>query len=289
MPQTRPRRSSARPSFALLLTALTLSTTALIPSAPAATILLNFVSAPTKDILGTGTTAADFAPFAFTTLTDPQIREASLAAVRADYLSFPNSAADALSPLPRGMELNLNFELRTATTPPADPPANHDPEYYSVAIGTGTTGDGFLGYSLGSAIRDRSGAGPNSGTTTATIIGSILTNNIASLADLATTDAQRINLLAGTIAHEIGHALSLEHPRGPAPNPGQSPFSIMSTGAAPSNMPSQERTTDRAFSYAEFAQLIAAVGLRAVPTPGTLALLSLGGVIALRRRRATAG
>jgi hypothetical protein len=116
-----------------------------------------------------------------------------------------------------------------------------------------------------------------------TIFGSSLTDSIAALLPLASNDQHRIQLLAGTVAHEIGHGLGLPHPPGPLANPGESAWSVMATGASPSLMPSAERIKDRDFAYSEFSTLITNVGLRVatpVPEPTTGAMLALG-VLAL--------
>ena len=125
-----------------------------------------------------------------------------------------------------------------------------------------------------------------------TMFGSALTDTISGLLNLATSNEQRINLLAGTVTHEIGHGLSLVHPSGQAPNPGASLWSVMATGASPSLMPSIERVKDRDFSYGEFSTLMQTVGLRPVspiPEPGTWLMMGLGLVaVAWVRRKAPA-
>jgi hypothetical protein len=253
-------------------------------TASALTIVLDFVTGPTTDIFGTGTTIADYAPYGFTGMNTAQIQAATLAAVTADYLAYPTVGMDASSPLPNGMELAIDFELASGTTPPV----NGDSEYFYVAIGDNTTGDGFLGAACLACVRNAAGAGPNFGVAIGDIVGSILVDNIAGLAGLASTDTQRINLLAGTISHEIGHTLSLPHPPGAQANPGASAYSIMGTGASPTFMPNAERVKDRAFAYSEFDQIIDAVGLRdagAVPEPDMLGLFLLGAALLFMNRR----
>ena len=249
--------------------------------AEALTISLAFVTSPTLDVFSVGTTAETFAAFGFTGMNTAQVQAGILAAVTNDYLGYPTGGP---SPLPAGKELNINFVMSTSITAPT----NGDSEYYFVSIGANTTSDGFLGQACVSCVRKPVETGPNFGVTNGMIVGSILTDVIASaLGGLATTDTQRINLIAGTVSHEIGHALSLPHPSSALTNPGASSFSIMATGAPPTNMPNSQRILDRAFGYTEFDQLIDAIGVRdvSVPEPASLATLALGSVVILLRAR----
>lgn len=240
--------------------------------AAALTFGLQFVTGPTLDTFSVGTTAADYSGFGFSGMSTAQIQQSILDAVIADYLAYPTVGENPLSPLQNGLGLNIDFILTTNTLAPL----NADPEYFFVAIGNGTTGESFLGQACYACVRTAAGGGASAGA--GTLIGSILVDNIASLAGLATTNAQRIQLLAGTIAHEIGHALSLVHPNGMQANPGASPYDLMATGAEPTNMPNSERVKDRAFSYTQFDQLIGAVGTRdfAVPEPAGMWLSGMG-------------
>ncbi len=254
---------------------------ALVPRARATTIFLDFVTSSTTDILtpSATTTQADLAVlFSFSTLNNTQIQSALLNAVMNDFLGYPTVAANAGSPLPNGKQLNVNFLLAGTSS--------LDPEFYFIDIGNGSYS--FLGQACLACIRTSIGGAPT--VPNGARVGSIISNTIAtSLASLATTDAQRLNLLSGTISHEIGHTFSLYHPNSALANPGASLYSLLATGEAPTNMPNDQRILDRAFSYSEFTQLISAIGVTdaPVPEPATLSIFGIGisFIIGIRVRR----
>ncbi|MEO5734252.1 MAG: hypothetical protein ABIN96_11625 [Rubrivivax sp.] len=253
---------------------------ALPRSAQALTIMLNFVSASTTDRNGVTSIPETFSGWGFTGLDLNGIRQATLTNVMADYLSYPTFAINMFSPLPAGKELNINFEFSNGLTAPV----NGDTEWYYMNIGDASPNVSFLGQACLGCVRSATGV-PT--VANGSIFGSTLTDSISSgLLSLASTDQQRLNLLSGTAAHEIGHSLGLPHPSSALANPGQSTFSIMATGAAPTSMPNNQRILDRSFAYTEFQVLINRVGLRdvtPVPEPRTSLLLALG-VVALTLR-----
>jgi hypothetical protein len=240
--------------------------------AEALTVLLNFVSGPTTDRNNVSTLPETFASWGFTGMSLTDVRNATLAAVQNHYLGYPSFATNALSPLPAGYELNINFEWSNGQTAPV----NGDTEWYYMNIGDANPNQGFLGQACLGCVRNSAG---NSTVANGTMFGSSLTDTISGLLGLATSNAHRINLLAGTVTHEIGHGLSLVHPSGQAPNPGASLWSVMATGASPSLMPSTQRILQRDFSYVEFNTLINRIGTREVmpiPEPSTYLMLALG-------------
>jgi hypothetical protein len=280
--QTAVRRIASSWKHAVLGTTLAVGLSVAAPRpAEALTIVLNFVPSATTDLFGVGTLPETFATWGFTSLDLAGVRAATLAAVRTDYLGYPTVGSNAASPLPIGKELNVNFTFGSGLTGPG----NGDTEWYYMAIGDANPNQGFLGQACLGCVRNASGV---STTANGAIVGSILTDTIAGLLSLATSDAQRINLLAGTVSHEIGHTLTLVHPNGPLPNPGASTYSLMGTGASPTLMPNAERVKDRAFAYSEFSSLITSVGLRNVspiPEPGTALLLAVGVMVCAWRMR----
>lgn len=261
--------------FALLI--------AVAPSAAALSFGLNFVSTNATDIYGVTTSAADFSSFGFVGLSNNDIQTAVLNAVIADYLAFPTVGIDPLSPIAAGLTLNVNFYL----TSNHSAPVNGDTQYYFINLGMDTGSMTALGQACGECVRTASGVDPGSVPIGSTV-GSVLLDNIGGLALLASTNAQRINLIAGTASHEIGHTISLDHPLGPLSNPGFSAYSIMASGTA-SGMANDQRIYDRAFAYGEYAQLMSALGTVpdeiANPEPSSLLLLGTGLVLLLSRRK----
>jgi len=238
----------------------------------ALTFGLDFVTGPTTDAFGVGTAATNFSNFGFVSMTEVQIREAILDAVIEDFLGYPTVGVNPLSPLQNGLGLNIDFVLSASDSAPL----NGDTEYFYVAIGDATGSETFFGQACLACVRTATGTGPI--VPAGTIVSSVLTSNLDNLAWLAASDHQRINLIAGTVSHEIGHTLSLDHPNSARPNPGESAYDLLATGLAPTSMPDNQRVLNRAFAYSDFGVLIDAVGTEdaAIPEPGTAWMLGAG-------------
>ncbi|MBH9576242.1 PEP-CTERM sorting domain-containing protein [Inhella proteolytica] len=271
------RRALAVPALALA------SATLVLPQpAQALTVMLNFTGSSTTDMWGVTTVSESFASWGFG-MSINQLRNATLAAVIDDFHGFPSLGGDANSPLPVGKQLNIDFEISFGLTAPT----SGDSDYYFVNIGDASPNQGFLGQACYGCVR-----GNGSPAAVGSQVGSVLTDTIAGLLPLADNDTERLNLLVGTLTHEIGHTLLLDHPSGPQTNPGESIYSVMSTGAFPTSMPNNQRILDRDFSYAEFQTLIRTVGLRDIPThqvpePASWLLVAAAAALASRRRSTT--
>ena len=277
-------------------------------SARALTVIVDF-NDPTQGTTSTyfsGGTGAptvdtfDVTGFGFLEADRSTIYASIMAELENDFYGIPTSDVDAMSPIPAGMELDIDFEIGDF----GNAPANGDTEYYYVQVGDHVSGD--FGTSLGVAARNRMRDASGNPSITGRMVGSIHTDRINSLGlpfpgnqltsgDLSATT----HAINGTLVHEIGHALSLLHLN----NAGAVTFSglspLMGTGAI--DLPNVERITDRDFSYSGFndqdggaaqfhvQQLVNAIGLRsnmaAVPEPTTaIPLIALALFARLRRK-----
>ena len=88
--------------------------------AEALTVLLNFVAGPSTDRNNVGTLPETFASWGFAGMSLNDIRDATLAAVQNHYLGYPTFGTNALSPLPDGFRLNINFEWSNGQTAPVN-------------------------------------------------------------------------------------------------------------------------------------------------------------------------
>ena len=133
-------------------------------------------------------------------------------------------------------------------------------EFYFIQVGSGLEGPfiGALGVARGSAVRNQSGEGPNGSTEIGDVVASVFSDNIQGIGGLNPNSALSSgivtytkNAIVGTLAHEIGHTLSLSHINEAGsvqPTVGAAP--IMGTGAI--DLPNQLRITDREFSLSGF-------------------------------------
>ena len=272
-------------------------------AAQALTIVIDLKSAAqgnTTDNIGYTVGALNYAGFGFTTTAQQNALDSSiLQTIRDDYYNIPTKATLAASPIAAGFQLNVDFVLGDIGVAPS----NGDSQYYYAQVGTKVTSTTSLGIAGLSAVRTATGL-TGFAANHATVC-SIFSDNINALTGLTPTNALTTGNLTfstygigGTLAHEIGHTLSLSHinkansvqPNGLPP--------LMGTGAI--DLPNNDRIGPREFSLSGFdgengnaprshiAQLVTAVGLRAVPEPATLAAFAGVGLLMIRRVRRTA-
>lgn len=245
------------------------------------TVVLDFLESnqlPFVDALGRDQGVFDVTSFGFQTTEFDAVTQAILDTVNQHYLAIPTSDIDGRSPIPQGMQLDIEFVIGDVGTPPS----NGATEYYYVTIGSDLTDTGPFGEVPAiSAIRNASG-NPNPAFNIGDVVGSTYSDNVQGLGNLTPSNALTsgdlfftANAIAGTTSHEIGHVLSLFHlnndgavtPNGLGP--------IMGTGAI--DLPDQERILTREFSLSgqnaqngnatqmHIQQLVGALGLRAAP------------------------
>ena len=202
----------------------------------------------------------DVTNFGFAASDFDTVTNAVLQTIQNAYASIPTVGQDARSPIPDGMELNLDFVIGDTGTAPS----NGATEYYVLTIGDlSTPQGGLLGQSadIGN-IRNANGQGPgmgllgypqmvgesaggvytsefaaigglnppNASNPTAQVLGQPLT--VAQIAGLTSGNLTATRFAIGNVAaHELGHALSLRHilDAGSVTPTGQPP--IMGTGA----------------------------------------------------------
>lgn len=280
------------------------------------TIVIDFKalgSAPTVAITKDKVGEFDAAAFGFTTTEmRATLIDSVMTALRSAFYDIPTADLDSRSPIPRGKMLDIDFVTGTI----GQAPFAGATDYYFVQVGTGFSDNPYAG-SLGvagvSAVRNANGVRDPYRYGAGAIVASVFTDTIQGMGGLNPANALRsgnlvysTNAIVGTLAHEIGHTLSLAHekaigavtPNGGAP--------IMGTGATGYNLPNQARIGLREFTYSSvdgnnkelnhIAQLVGALGLRdnpnAIPEPAALAqagtALALAATALLARRRRAA-
>ena len=197
----------------------------------------------------------DVTQYGFTDSDFDTITTSVLEKVESHYLDIPTVGENPNSPIPDGKKLDIDFEIGTIFTEPT----NNDSDYYFVQIGDYISENneningistGTLGIAAKSGARDENGNAPFGN---GLAVGSVFTDHISNLVDPNNPNlAETTNAIAGTLSHEIGHALSLEHVyKEGAVTPNNVP-PILGTGAF--DLPSIDRLGNRAFSFSASGQ-----------------------------------
>ena len=224
-------------------------------TANALTFVLDFNDANqenTSDYFGTEVTNFNVNSYGFTPTDFNLVTNSILDKVESHFYDIPtesNYLGATTSPIPDGKELDIDFEIGEIN---AFTPNNQDSDYYFLQIGSAVSDEVT---SLGQAALN--GARNSSGTVDpfglqGEVVGSVFTNNINRIGGLG--DALKsgnleatTNAIAGTLSHEIGHALSLNHVyKGQSETFGNVP-PLLGTGAL--DLPNKDRILDRAFSF----------------------------------------
>lgn len=235
-------------------------------NAHALLIKLDFETLGSQDMWGYVTNDLDLSDATGLIEDFSTVTNAILQAVREDYYS------NQYNFIANNQQLDIDFIIASVATDVSALDANH----YTIQIGSGESGP--LGLACFACVSSNT-------VPTNTIFGSVFSNTIF---NVLTANAggswdlmEAVNAIAGTLSHEIGHALALGHPSGPQANPGESAWGIMATGASPSSMPNGERLKNRAFSDANMQSLARTLGVRtleqpqSVPEPATIYIMLL--------------
>ena len=272
----------------------------------ALTIVVDFKdpgSSTTMDLAGGKVDAFDVTSFGFLETDRSTIYSSILSELERDFYDIPTVGVNPASAIPDGQQLDIDFVVGDI----GFAPSNGDPEYYYVQVGSDIGPPStILGQALGPVVRDSAG-NHSIFILNATILATVFTDNIQTLGGLTPANilsigdfAATTHAITGTLAHEIGHLVSLDHldvAGSMTPN-GFDP--LMGTGAI--DLTPQQRLFDREFSFSGFnaedggnmqthiSQLVGALGTRAapvaaVPEPATLALAALGLLSLLLIRR----
>ena len=241
------------------------------------TVILDFNDpgqANTVDGIGSGNvvstfdvTAYGFAAGDFGTVTNAVLNRVE------EHYDLATNNFDSRSPILEGYSLDIEFEIGNIGTPPS----NGSNDFYYIQIGD-LVSCGTASCSLGVAglnsIRDSTGV---PGVAVGSVVSSVFTDNIQNLGSLTPGNALgsgtlgfTVDAIAGTVSHEIGHAVSLRHiDKAGSATPTSFP-PLMGTGAI--DLPNQDRISDREFSFSgtnsqaggqsqqHYDQLVAALG-----------------------------
>jgi hypothetical protein len=271
-----------------------------VQSASALTFVIDFKEAAqgtTADMFGAQATSFDVTSYGFAAGDYALVTSSIIAALEQDFRGIVTSSFNVLSPIPDGQELDIDFVIGDI----GGGASNGDADFYYVQVGSSVSAS-FLGQACLGCVRGNPFGGVGS------VVASIFTDNINALGSVgaALTSGNLLattNAITGTLSHEIGHTLDLEHcyKAGSVTDNGNAP--LLGTGAL--DMPNADRLLDREFSFScklnssgtltqnSVQTLVTNVGLRdapdsvaELPEPAMGAVFGLGllGMAAMRRR-----
>lgn len=243
-------------------------------STPGVTIVLDFIEAAQSPVASAGLfgfdiNTFDVTNFGFAATDSALVQNAVLQTVQNHFYGIPTVSDNPNSPIPDGMQLDIDFVIGDAGVAPS----NGATEYYAINIGDSTPADlanGALGgIAILDGVRDAQGVGPFPGFVTGDFVGNVYANSLTTLQPLNPPNAYAVMpdiipqpiseapahaaraLTSGNLtftrraislvtAHEIGHTLSLEHVDDTGAITLNGGLPIMGTPAPPFNLPVQQ-------------------------------------------------